>query len=326
MWRCSVLGCVAVLVLVSATRGEGLADLWTAARGKGEYQMPDRTELRTAEKLFQRTLAGKEDVDALKRSWKDLRFELIEVSAGSEHFLVLRELPEHRTGRGFYVFRRGRTPAIAVQAPHATEDLHTGQIALRLFAEGALAAGAWSTLPRTSADLAHLSASYFQAFTRAFATTSRHGVVVQLHGFEAGKRTSTAGKETDVIASNGTKRPPGWVLGIARALRENWTGSLKLYPTDIRELGGTTNAQVQLLQDLGYDGFLHLEMSLAFRKRLLEDRKLREDFLKCLSGSYRKDRSNGDPRDRNRAGRWLVCPLSPAPVSSLACLFDPAFA
>jgi hypothetical protein len=287
---------MAVLLLVSGVpaRAESLTDLWAAARGKGEFQKPDREELRTAEKLFKSTLAGKEETAALKRSWKELHWDL-DVSSGDEDVLVLRELAEHRTGRGFYLFRRGKVPAIALEAPHGTDDLHTGQIALQLFGQGQAAAGAWNSLPRAGADLAHLPDSYFQAFTRAFAETHRSGIVLQLHGFEANKRTSTAGMGADVIASNGTKRPPRWVLGAAKCLRENCTEALKVYPTDVAELGGTTNAQSLLLQDLGHDGFLHLEMSLGFRKRLREEGKLREDFLKCLTGIYRKERSNDEP-------------------------------
>ena len=294
--RAPVLGLAsAVLLLVSGApaRAESLADLWAAARGKENFQQPDRAELRAAEDLFRRTLDGKEGTEALRQAWRELHWDYLPVRDGGADLVVVRELPEHRTGRGFYAFRRGHVPAIALEAPHGTDDLHTGRIALALFGQGETAAGAWNTVPRAGGDLAHLPDSYFQAFTRAFAAAHPHGLIVQLHGFEAAKRTSAAGMQADAIASNGTRQPPGWLLAVGQGLRASCTDTVKVYPIDIRELGGTTNAQAQLLQGLGHDGFLHVEMSLAFRQRLREEPKLREDFLKCITGVYRKERSDG---------------------------------
>jgi hypothetical protein len=282
----------ALLLLVSGTggRAEGLTALWDAARGEGEYQAPGAEELREAEELFRRTLQGKEEAEPLNRAWGKLHWELAAVTGEREPFLVLREQPGHRTGRGFFLFRRGPAPALALEAPHGTDDLYTGKIALSLFDLGEVKAGAWSTVRRAQADPAHLPAGYFQAFTRAFAETHRRGLVIQLHGFEASKRSSEAGIDADLIVSNGTRRPPRWLLAAAQALRDDLTGRVKVYPNDIRELGGTTNAQAQLLQDLGHDGFLHAEMSLALRKRLRDEREAQQVFLKCLTGIYRKER------------------------------------
>src|SRR5690348_11091909 len=165
--RAPVLGVAsAVLLLVSGpARAEDLADLWAAARGKEDFQQPDRAELRAAEDLFRRTLDGKEETESLRRGWGELHCELLAVREGGADLAVVRELPEHRTGRGFYAFRRGPVPAIALEAPHGTDDLHTGRVALLLFGRGETAAVACNTVGRAAGDLAHLPDSYFQAFT-----------------------------------------------------------------------------------------------------------------------------------------------------------------
>src|SRR5690242_13291669 len=124
----------AVLLLVSGApaRAEGLTDLWADARGKEDFQQPDRAELRGAEDLFRRTLEGKEEPESLRRAWRELHCDLLALREAGMDLLVVRELPEHRTGRGFYVFRRGPAPAIALEAPHGTDDMHTGRVALLL--------------------------------------------------------------------------------------------------------------------------------------------------------------------------------------------------
>ena len=161
---------------------------------------------------------------------------------------------------------------------------------MSLFGQGGVRAGAWNTVRRSGGDLAHLPASYLQAFTRAFAATHRRGLLVQLHGFETSKRTSEAGAAADMIVSNGTREPPLWLLAVARGFRDGVARKVKVYPNDIKELGGTTNAQANLLRDLGHDGFLHVDMSQGLRKQLRDDQSLREVFLKCLTEVYRKER------------------------------------
>jgi hypothetical protein len=47
-------------------------------------------------------------------------------------------------------------------------------------------------------------------------------------------------------------------------------------------LGGTTNVQGQLLRSLNHDGFVHIEMSKAMRKELLDNADTRKLLLNCL--------------------------------------------
>ncbi len=285
--------CGPVLMLLATAgslRAEGIQSRWERARRDGSYQEPSREELTQAERLFKQTLAAGDNLAELEKAWKALGFELAAVSHKGADLLVLQEAPGRKTGRGFYVFRRSRSEAIALEAPHSWNDLHTGPIAFRLFEEAPVKAGAWNTVTRKEGDLAHLSSSYFQAFTRAFGESYRTGLVVQLHGFEAAKRTSKIGEEADAVLSDGTRNPAGWLLGLGKRLKEKWTERVRIYPQDVRELGGTTNVQGQLLRSLGNDGFLHIEMARDLRKRMREEPSVRAAFLKCLLESFRKDR------------------------------------
>jgi hypothetical protein len=279
-----------LLLVTGSTRADTLADHWDAARRDGKYKPLERDEIKQLEALFKRTLSGKERVEDLAREWARCRFDLIAHKEAGINLLILRETPGHKTGRGFYVFRTDKSHPIAYEAPHGWDDLHTGPIALRLFVQSTAVAGAWNTVGRASGDLAHLPSSCFQAFTSAFAATYPRGVVVQLHGFDNTRRKSKAAQEADMVVSNGTRRPASWVVAAARRLKADVSANVKLYPSDVTELGATTNAQGELLRGLGHEGFLHVEMSLALRKRLREEAKLREAFIKAVQSAYERER------------------------------------
>ena len=153
------------------TSGASLEDV----RG-GEFRAPIEHELRRSRELFRRTLESA-DPAPLRSAWREIGFELSPVS-GRERIWALRETPERREGRGFYLFRGGPARAVALQAPHGVEsdDMLTGDIALRLFDRHGARAGAWSTLPRESIDLAHSSRSAFHEFTRRRPSSSPRSV------------------------------------------------------------------------------------------------------------------------------------------------------
>lgn len=276
----------------AAARGEQLAQVLDAARG-GTYKEPTAAELRTAKGLFERTLKGQEDVKALTAAWKAVHFDLIAHREAGISLLILRESTGHKRGRGLYVFRQGTTVPLAVQAPHAWDDLHTGPIAARLVVECAAQAAAWNTLPRAEVDLAHETLSYFQSFTAAFARVRADGVVVQLHGFARKSRRTEAGRTSDMILSSGTKKPPLWVLEAARQLKAKVAESARVFPREVNELGATTNAQGALLRGLGHEGLLHVEMSLEMRKKLLDEGKVRRAMFEGISSAYQKERKRG---------------------------------
>jgi hypothetical protein len=282
--HCLTAICLAVPASASEQAGQA-TELWDVARKGGRFAAPTRDELRTAEDLFRGTLTDNGDEEKLKKAWTKARFEVLVEGQGDNQIWVIREQPDHKEGRGFYLIRRGKTPAIALQAPHGWNDLHTGPIAIALFREGKVRAAALNTVDRLEADLAHRDGTHFQAFTRAFAGEYPRGLIIQLHGFEAKKRKTEDAKEAGIIVSNGTKQPPEWLLDFAGRLKKD-VEDVKVFPRDVRELGGTTNAQAKLLVELKHDGFAHLEIGLALRKQLRYMRAQRESFLNAVSATY----------------------------------------
>lgn len=259
-----------------------LAELRGRASRQGRYEPPAALELARAETLFARTLSREDGFAALEAGWAELGFVLLRVGEGSSAALVLMEAPGRQTGRGFYVFRDAPGPELAVQAPHAPSDLGTGQIALRLYRETRAAAGAWSTVHRREADLAHLASSHFHSFSLAFARAFPGGRLVQLHGFDAEKAASSRDREAGLVVSDGTKRPGPPLRSAWQCLARGFSGLVRLYPVEIGELGGTTNVQARALRRLGYRGFVHLEMSRPFRQRLREDVGALASLAACL--------------------------------------------
>lgn len=263
---------------------------WEAAGRGGGYVAPDDEELKLLEALFQRTLQRKEGLSVLKAAWAEHHFDLMTIREENLDFLALRERTEHKTGRGFYLFLAGPAPAVVFQAPHSVFDERTGEIALRLMLEGRAMAAAWSTASRSKADLAHTPGTCFQSFTGAVARTYPKGVIVQLHGFDQGKRKSRAAASADLILSGGVDEPAPWVRKLSERFKKSLPGSVKLYPEEVKDLGGTANAQVELLRGLEHDGFAHVEMSFDLRSRMAQELPVRKAFLECVTAAVADER------------------------------------
>jgi hypothetical protein len=228
-------------------------------------------QLVVARALFKRQLEG--DGERLAADWQTLGFELLAVGNDSNGFLVLREAPDRRQGRGFYVFPRSRSrgKAILVQAPHGTErdDLLTSAIAHTLMSGGKpVVAGAWSTLPRKTLDLTHTTETIFEAMMLAFAEVHPRGRILQIHGFNRQKRETTRGRKASIIASDGTESPRPDLERYATCLSRALDVDAAVFPTDVRELGALTNTQGTALRQSGSFRFFHLELSLGLRRRL----------------------------------------------------------
>ena len=255
-----------------------------------EYEAPGAEELIGAEKLFAAAFFPGTEISALTRLAREIDLEVLPIAGEGDEIIVLREAPHALRGRGFFAFRRKDPRPVAFQAPHSSEDLHTGQLAEQLFLESRAAASAWNTAPRSAtvkgenrlADLAHLPDSLLHAFTRAFAAAYPKGTLLQLHGFDAGRRATRDASGSGVILSDGTKSPPPWVFEAAECLEGALSERVSIFPRDVKELGATTNTQGKVFQDLGHAGFLHVEMDLDLRRRLKETEKLRNAFLRCM--------------------------------------------
>lgn len=220
--------------------------------------------------------------------WQKLRMK----KTIEQPFTFIHEPNHLHQGRGLFVFRNVQPDkAMLLQAPHAKSDKYTGLIAAQLFSQFSFRSAMWNTSPRKSqvrgvasqkGDMAHLSYTFWQAMTKSFADMYPQGRVIQLHGFAKKKRKSAVGKNTDLIISAGHQHPPEWVVNTRDCLKKSLAVNVALYPYEVNELGATTNFQSQLLQQIGFNGFIHLEMSKSFRKQLLNRTELQEKLVNCL--------------------------------------------
>lgn len=288
------LGLAMGLMLSAATasaESSRLESLWSASRSD-EYRAPTPEALAKTEQLFRRTLAG-EMGEALAADWAALGYKMEQVTQKNQFLTVVREQPDQRWGRGFYVFAALPTGHPVLQAPHAFHDLHTGRLALRLFGQGRFAAGAWNTVRRSyensdgekvNADLAHLSESPFIAFSRAVAFARPASAILQLHGFSAEKRSTRTGRAAGAIISAGQPQPTPAAERTARCLDALFTEPVLLYPIQVGELGGTTNTIGQTLRALGSNAFVHIELARPLREQLHDNEALQQQFGDCLAG------------------------------------------
>jgi hypothetical protein len=259
----------------------------------GRYRQPDDRELKKAEELFVETLSGK-PLAALRPGWNELHFDLEEVTERGSTMLLVKEQGGFRTGRGFYLIRRGGIPLL-LQMPHSFKDENTRRIGYEMALEGKCTAAAWNTVPRwydengtrVDADLAHLGASYFTALTRAFLRVRPAGIVAQLHGFAPEKRKSVRAAQADVIISSGRRSVTQAVRDASGCLGKDPSFKVLVYPTDVRELGGTGNAIGRLMGESGNNGFVHLELSGDLRSKLINSAAKRSLLNQCLAGAIR---------------------------------------
>jgi hypothetical protein len=248
------------------------------------YRPPAQTDFTRAKELFGHTLTGDRPVTELKAGWEKLGFGFYEVATNGETLWLLSEPPGREFGRGWYLFRTNHQSTLALEAPHARNDVQTGIISLRLFLAGQARVLAAATITRYTADMAHLDDTFFHAFTLAFAETCPTGLVFQLHGFESNNHTNA---RADVIASTGSSSPGSWFTDAIQQFRTSTSLLVLAYPQDTKTLGATTNAQGQALHKAGRCRFLHLEFTKEVRDRLTRDPKLRRAILECLSAAQK---------------------------------------
>lgn len=211
-----------------------------------------------------------------------------------QRFLVLRERPDDARGAGAYVFRIGEQAApVILQAPHAYFDVGTGRIAAGMFfgdRRGPRARALFvNTLhryqrgepdKRSPADVCHRPDHLFSLATDRALQALPGALVIQLHGFEG----EGAPDGVEMILSGGVRETPSPSLAaIADRVRAQFGAGVKLYPTEVDVLGGTTNVQGRLAA-AHRSGFVHVEMVKPLRDRLRKDPALRHALARALYG------------------------------------------
>lgn len=275
-----------LLFMVSVGHANELEGILQQASDATTFVVPNEAELKEAKQYFYQSLQSLET----QPNWETLLME----PQNQAEWTVIKECPNAHRGRGLFAIRHQEQndKAWLLQVPHAVSDRYTEQLAALLFTEGAFKAAQWNTVKRSAkiehsadtADMAHYPFSYWQAFTQAFAEQYPHGKIIQLHGFESSKRKNSHGRESDMILSAGHNAPPVWLQHTAACLQKALPNeTVSLYPSDVRNLTSPQNAQAQWLQQQGHQGFAHIEMSLALRKKLVDSAELRGVLVNCLA-------------------------------------------
>ena len=280
-----------LMVLAIAT----VTSLLRPLRDATGFHVPGVMEARSAQAMFGAALdaaAQGEGPGEIARRAKRFGLAASRFPGDGPEGFALAEPVGGCAGRGAYLLRQAdpRWP-VAIVAPHRGADRWTGEIAGQLFEELPFAAAAWNSAPRrptsicpAGGDVARAKTHYITAFSLAFARHYPGGRVIQLHGFDQLGRDSAAGRESDVIVSNGSTRPDERLLDLADCLSRQFPArQTSVYPLDTGELGAHRNRQGQALRAAGFAGFAHVELSAGFRAALVGDRSLRLRFAQCLS-------------------------------------------
>jgi hypothetical protein len=124
-------------------------------------------------------------------------------------------------------------------------------------------------------DVAHAEHSFFLAAHKAMLGTLPNAVTVQIHGFHDDKVPSVG---VVVSAAKTTADATALAARLKRALPDH---PVRVHPTDVKVLGGTTNVEARASRDVAAP-FFHLELSGTLRKQLSTDTAFRARFAMAL--------------------------------------------
>ena len=283
-WRVVIV--IAILTMILATILA--SELFRPLNQARDFHIPSAAEAARARSLFADALEGA-NRGALADQAASLGPEMRRVDGGVAS-LALRESEGECLGRGLYRLRDDAGLPLALVAPHRGSDRHTGTLAQLLFEEMPVTAAAWNSAPRRvtdacpgGGDATRVDTHFLTAFSLAFADKNPGGRIVQLHGFEQGKRTSSAAQLADIIVSEGSEEPSARLLDLADCLSVALHPmAVAVFPLDTGELGAQQNRQGRAVRGEGFEGFAHLELSANLRERLVTDKALRAHFGACL--------------------------------------------
>ncbi len=260
-----------------------LDELLTQSIGQAGYEPSTKEELSRFEQRMLRTLEQTSTPLELEQGWSEDGWQLIYWTYNGQSFAAICEQEHELRGRGFYVIRFNSNSNLVLQAPHRFYDMGSGTIVSALFQENDCQAAAWNTVHRKQFDLAHRRDSFLNAFTRAILKFNDESIVVQIHGFENDKQKGPA-RSAQLIVSNATEYPGRIAREASIRFKENFgRDNVRLYPLEVRQLGGTKNEQARVVYEIGSVGFLHLELNKNFREQLQISPALRAKFYDSLA-------------------------------------------
>jgi len=216
------------------------------------------------------------NVEKLVRELSFLGLEVLKLENG-----IFCIVDMNREGRGFYMINEKSKSGSMLSAPHRFHDLKTGSISYKLMLKGSFKAAAFNTVHRKIMDAAHTRVTIFNAFHLAFTRVYPQESLYQLHGFSNVKRFTTAGKEADIIISNGSKHTDERIQKVQKCLSKA-DKKVHLYGKDIFELGGTKNIQFKTLSQDAYKNFMHIELNQCTRKEVDSNQMLIQKIIGCL--------------------------------------------
>jgi hypothetical protein len=280
--------------VASTTQDDGISDirsddaklktLLRQSRRPATFVQPSHDEIERFERLLLATIRQSKSRVELTQAWSVEGWQLHHWEANGDSFLAICEQGKHRRGRGFFAFRVDSESKLVLQAPHRFYDSGSGTIVREIFVEHDCRAAAWNTIHRKQFDLAHRKHHFINAFTRVMIAIEPEPVIAQLHGF-ANEKQSGSARTAELIVSDATKFPGRLARATTIRLKENFgSEAVRLYPLEVKHLGGTKNQQASVVRSLGCVGFLHLELNKDLREKLLKSFQLRSAFYKSLAG------------------------------------------
>ncbi len=205
---------------------------------------------------------------------------------------VLGEAAGRARGAGAVALRPRPAVEVLVEAPHTFFDIGTLPIARVAFERSRARALLVNTVHRyraqapasggddeessSASDVAHAERSFFlfahEELTRALPRAS----AVQFHGFAAAKAPGVAA----IVSASTTSGPAAQVAAAMRAVA-GAPSAVRLFPDEVRILGGTTNVEAAASRRAGR-AFVHVELASDAREQLQRDRALLERTVAAI--------------------------------------------
>jgi hypothetical protein len=207
-------------------------------------------------------------------------------------WLLSEEVGKNR-GAGAVALRVEAPSPIIVEVPHSFFDQGTLQMGLTVFDDLGARAFLTNTLHRggigseearmqkvrsgdSESDVAHAQRSFFHQAHLELGRIWPRDHVVQLHGFRD-EKVPTAKIIVSAAGTNAETAP------LAKAFNDAFgTGTARLYPEEVDQLGGTTNVQARANRD-ETRSFFHIEVAASLRAQLSRQKSMRERFARALS-------------------------------------------